>query len=84
MMIDWIGYLAATLTTIAFFPQAHLVYKTRRVENLSLGLFTLFTTGVFSWLLYGLLIGNWPIIVANGLTLIQAGYILVMIVWCKN
>jgi len=83
MTIDWLGYFAASLTTIAFFPQAYLIYKTKRVENLSLGLFSLFTIGVFSWLLYGVLILNYPIIIANGLTLAQAGYILTMIIKYK-
>lgn len=77
-MTDLLGYLAAFCTTVAFFPQALQVYRTRRTQDLSLGMFLLFTTGVALWLGYGVLINSAPIYVANTLTLILAGYILFM------
>lgn len=75
---DLIGALAATLTTAAFIPQAWLTWKTRRAEGVSLGMYSIFTTGVALWLVYGLVIGSWPVIVANVLTLALALFILAM------
>lgn len=77
-MIDIIGFIAATLTTLAFVPQAYQVYKTKKVEDLSLALFSMFSMGVFLWLIYGIMLVNVPIIVANIITLILALYILSM------
>jgi MtN3 and saliva related transmembrane protein len=77
-MTDVLGFLAAFCTTVAFLPQALQVYRTRRTQDLSLGMFLLFTTGVALWLAYGVMIASAPIWVANALTLLLAGYILVM------
>lgn len=78
MNSDLIGALAATLTTIAFIPQAWLTWKTRRADGISLGMYGIFTAGVALWLLYGYVLGAWPIIVANTLTLVLALFILGM------
>jgi len=75
---DAIGYLAATLTTAAFIPQAWLTWKTKRADGVSLGMYSIFTLGVALWLIYGLVIGAWPIVVANAITLALALFILVM------
>jgi MtN3 and saliva related transmembrane protein len=75
---DWIGFAAATLTTVAFVPQAVLTWKQRRAEGVSLGMYVVFVVGVAAWLVYGLMIGSWPIIVANVVTLLLAGFILAM------
>lgn len=73
---DLIGYLAAILTTLSFVPQAYKVHKTHQTRDLSLGMFLLFSIGVASWLAYGVLIGAWPVIAANAITLLLASYIL--------
>lgn len=75
---DLIGYFAASLTTIAFVPQAWLTWKTRKAEGVSLGMYAIFTTGVAAWLAYGLLLGAWPIVLANTITLVLALFILGM------
>jgi len=75
---DAIGYLAAMLTTAAFIPQAWLTWKTKRADGVSLGMYSIFTLGVALWLIYGLVIGAWPIIIANAITLALALFILVM------
>jgi MtN3 and saliva related transmembrane protein len=77
-MTDLIGYIAAFCTTFAFIPQAMTVWKTRRTRDLSLSMFSIFTFGVGLWLIYGLLLQAWPIIVANSITILLAGYILWM------
>lgn len=63
-----IGYVAAFLTTFSFAPQAFLTLKTRDTKTLSLGMYTMFAAGVFFWLIYGILKGDWVIISANLLT----------------
>lgn len=73
---EMISYLAATLTTVSFLPQAILTIKTKDTEGLSLGMYSLFTLGVFCWLLYGIQIADEAIIVANAITLLLAGTIL--------
>ncbi len=75
---DLIGYLAAILTTCSFVPQAWLTFRTRDVSGISLGMYSVFTTGVALWLAYGVLLGAWPIVVANAITLALAVAILVM------
>ena len=75
---DLIGYLAASLTTIAFVPQAWLTWRTRRAEGVSLGMYLIFTSGVALWLVYGLMLGAWPIVAANTITLGLALFILAM------
>lgn len=75
---EWIGAIAATLTTCAFLPQVWRVWKTRHTRDISLLMYALFTLGVALWLAYGILLGAWPIIIANGVTLILAGTVLAM------
>lgn len=77
-MNDLIGYLAACLTTLSFLPQALHTFRTRDVRGISLGMYALFTGGVALWLVYGLLLAAWPIVLANAVTLALALAILVM------
>lgn len=77
-MTELIGFAAAFLTTAAFIPQALKVYKTRKTDDLSLGLFSMLFVGISLWFIYGLLIGAMPIIAANGVTLVFVAYILWM------
>jgi MtN3 and saliva related transmembrane protein len=77
-MHDWIGSIAATLTTTAFIPQAWQVWRTRHTKDISLGMYAIFTTGVALWAIYGMMIGSWPVIIANCITLVLAGAVLVM------
>ncbi len=76
--VDWLGYLAATCTTVSFWPQARQVYLTRRTQDLSLAMFSIFTFGIVLWLIYGLLLRKGPLIFSNALTVLLAGYILFM------
>jgi MtN3 and saliva related transmembrane protein len=73
----WIGIAAAILTTTAFAPQAIKVWRTRSTRDVSLAMFLLMVTGIVLWLVYGLLIGDLPLIAANAVTLVLAGAILV-------
>ncbi len=75
---DLVGYAAATLTTIAFVPQAAKSWSTRDLSGVSLTMYSLFTLGVALWLIYGVILGAWPIIVANAITLALAGVVLTL------
>jgi MtN3 and saliva related transmembrane protein len=75
---EWIGYAAASLTTASFVPQAWLTFKTRDVSGISLGMYSAFTLGIALWLVYGLLIEAWPVVIANVITLALAASILWM------
>jgi MtN3 and saliva related transmembrane protein len=75
---DLIGSLAATLTTAAFLPQLIKVLKHRNTEGISLIMYIIFTIGVALWLVYGLLIGSQPIIIANIVTFLMSAAILIM------
>lgn len=68
-MQDLIGSIAATCTTVAFFPQVLHLWRTRDARAISLPMYLIFTTGVVFWLAYGILITSWPIIIANIVTL---------------
>jgi MtN3 and saliva related transmembrane protein len=77
-MSDLLGMIAGILTTIAFVPQVWRVWKTRSTRDISLGMYLVFTTGVVFWLAYGLILGAWPIIAANAVTLALTGAVLGM------
>lgn len=78
VLIDTIGSIAAVLTTVSFVPQAWHSFKTRDVSGISLGMYSVFTLGVALWLLYGVLLQAWPLIIANSITLVLAAAILAM------
>ncbi len=75
---ELIGYLAASLTTLSFVPQAWHTFTTRDVNGVSLGMYTTFTVGVALWLVYGVLLEAWPIVIANVITLGLSTGILIM------
>jgi MtN3 and saliva related transmembrane protein len=73
-----IGLLAGLLTTLAFVPQVTKVWRSKSARDVSLKMFLVFSAGVGLWLAYGILLGEWPIIVTNGATLVLALAILGM------
>ncbi|WP_019882013.1 MULTISPECIES: SemiSWEET transporter [unclassified Methylophilus] len=74
-----IGSIAAVCTTIAFVPQVIKSWRTRDLSGISLPMYTIFTTGVLLWMIYGILRQDWPVIIANAITAILAGVVL----WLK-
>ena len=74
--IDILGYVAASLTTIAFVPQVVKTWKSKSTEDISLTMFILFNVGIGLWLAYGIILGAKPIILANLITGILALIIL--------
>jgi MtN3 and saliva related transmembrane protein len=73
----WIGIAAAVLTTAAFAPQAIKAWRTHSTKDVSLAMFAMMVIGIALWLAYGILINDLPLILANAVTLVLAGSILV-------
>jgi MtN3 and saliva related transmembrane protein len=78
MTAEWTGYVAATLTTVAFVPQAIKALKTKDTRSISAWMYSVFTVGVAFWLAYGIVLHSWPMIVSNIVTLGLSVTILVM------
>jgi MtN3 and saliva related transmembrane protein len=76
MDVEILGFLAAILTTVAFFPQALRVVQTRDTRAISLSMYVAFTTGIAMWLGYGIALNSWPLILSNSIILPLAGTIL--------
>ncbi len=77
-MIEWIGAIAATLTTSAFLPQAYRTLRTAQTRDISFWTQFLLFTGNSLWLLYGLYLGSWPLIIANCIGIPLIGAVLFM------
>lgn len=76
-LMEIIGYSAAFLTTAAFLPQVLLTWRSGDTRAISLGMYSLFLVGILLWLWYGLMLDSMPIIVANIVTFMLAGYVFV-------
>ena len=75
---DYLGSFAGALTTLAFIPQVVKTWQSKSAHDISIMTISLFCTGLVLWLLYGLSINSWPVIVSNAVTLALAGAILAM------
>lgn len=75
---SWIGYLAACLTTLSFLPQAIKVIATRNTQGISGLMYVMFVCGLVMWLVYGVLIEDMAVSMANFLTLVFAMPILII------
>jgi MtN3 and saliva related transmembrane protein len=75
---ELIGYAAAFCTTFSFVPQVVKTLRTRDVSGISLIMYSVFTAGIALWLIYGLLVQAWPVVIANAITLVLAASILGM------
>lgn len=73
--IPVLGYIAGICTTVAFLPQVYRAWRTKSCKDLSPGMLMLFAVGIMLWLIYGILIQETPIIIANGAT-----FLLVMVI----
>ncbi|MAK62542.1 MAG: hypothetical protein CMK09_16350 [Ponticaulis sp.] len=75
-MVQFIGLLAACLTTLSFLPQAVLIIRTRETAGISFTMYLMFSSGVAAWLVYGIFRSDLPVILANFVTLILASIVL--------
>ena len=76
--MEWAGYLAAVMTTLAFVPQAIKTIRTRATRSISSGMYVVFTAGIAMWLVYGIALDSMPMILANIVTFLLSATILVL------
>lgn len=76
--MELLGYTAAVLTTASFVPQVVHTFRTRDTGGISLVMYSMFVVGIALWAVYGLVLGDLPIIIANVITLALASSILVL------
>ena len=77
-MVKWIGFVAAFLTTTSFIPQTIKIIHTGKTEDISTGMYSMLVAGIILWLIYGLKKKDGPLIVANIVTLIFSGSVLIL------
>lgn len=78
MDMEWAGYVAAAMTTLAFVPQAVKTIRTRDTRSISLGMYVVFTVGIGFWLMYGIALNSMPMILSNIVTFLLSGTILAL------
>ena len=76
--ITIIGFIAGTLTTVAYLAQVLRTLKQRSTKDISLGMYLMLCSGIGLWLFFGILIHSWPVIIANAVTLALSGSVLLM------
>ena len=76
--ITIMGYVAGACTTSAFLPQVIKIFKTKHTQDISLSMYSVLTTGVLLWCVYALFNHDWPLALANAVTLFFAGWILLL------
>jgi MtN3 and saliva related transmembrane protein len=77
-MVEIIGSVGATCTTLAFVPQVLQIWKTRSAKDVSLPMYITFMVGIICWFTYGVMLNAWPIIVANIITFALALAVILM------
>jgi len=75
MNAEIIGLIAGTLTTVSFLPQVITIWRTKSTKDISFWMYSLFLTGVIFWLVYGMLIHSWSVIIANLVTIVLVAII---------
>lgn len=82
--ISIIGILAGSLTTLAYFPQAYKIIRTKNTRSISLLMYIILITGISLWVVYGVIKADIPVIFANSVTLVPAIVILIMKIIYRN
>lgn len=86
-MLEWttiIGIAAGILTTAAVIPQIYKAWKTKKVQDVSPGMFIVLLAGLLLWVVYGVMKNDIPIIATNGLALALNGFMLFLMVRYKD
>jgi MtN3 and saliva related transmembrane protein len=76
--VEWIGMIAAVLTTVAWLPQAIHTIQTRKTRDVSLPTQAMLFVGILLWLAYGIMLGSLPLIASNIVTIFLVGAILMI------
>jgi len=73
-----VAMVAGTLSTVSFLPQVLKIWREGDTRSISLRMYSVTVSAFTLWLIYGVMIGNWPIMIFNALSLGLSGSILVM------
>jgi MtN3 and saliva related transmembrane protein len=73
-----LGLIAGACTTFAFLPQLLKIRETKSTHDISFWMYVVICTGILLWLIYGIMIGSVPVILANAVTLVIALMILIL------
>ena len=76
MSLEWMGYAAATCTTLSFIPQAVKTIRSHDTSGISLWMYVVFTFGIACWFGNGVFLQSWPMIVSNAITFLLSSTIL--------
>ncbi len=68
MFLTILGYVAGTITTASFFPQLIKIYKNKKADEISITMYSIITLGMILWMIYGIYLNSYPIIIANGIS----------------
>ncbi len=77
-LITLLGLVAGLCTTLSFLPQAIKIIKTKETGDISLLMYIFLEFGLFLWLVYGILIKSFPLMLANGMALLLSSIILIL------
>jgi len=77
-LVNILGYVAGTLTTISLLPQVIQTWRTKSAKDISLEMFCILAAGVFLWIIYGIRIMAYPIIICNSVTLVFVAMIILL------
>jgi MtN3 and saliva related transmembrane protein len=77
-VVEIFGSIGAACTTLSFVPQVLQIWKTKSAKDVSLPMYLMFIVGVICWLVYGLMLNAWPIIIANVVTSMLALAVVIM------
>ena len=73
-----IGLIAGTCTTISFLPQVIKTIKTKKTKDISISMYIVLATGILLWMIYGILIKDLPVILANSISFVLAIIVLIL------
>jgi MtN3 and saliva related transmembrane protein len=73
----YIGYVAGALSVVSYFPQVRRAWRTKETKDLSLGMLILLIVAALTWITYGIVSQDWPVIATNGGLLAMSSAILV-------
>ena len=73
-----IGLIAGTCTTISFLPQVIKTIKTKKTKDISMSMYIVLATGILLWMIYGILIKDLPVILANSISFVLAISVLIL------
>ena len=75
-----IGYIADLLTTFSSVPQIIRVCRLKESRDISLWTTSALSAGILLWFIHGIVIGDLPVILANGVSLVLSALMMFLVV----